>query len=68
MKKYKAEVTYTVIYEIDPKSYSKGSTPEECLKKDLAAFEDDPEALFLIEDLRGSKETLKGRIISVAEE
>ena len=63
--KIKVEVTYTVTYEIDSALYPEASTPEECLKKDLAAFRDDPEALFLFEDLKGSKATLKGRIIDV---
>ena len=63
--KIKVEVTYTVTYEIDSALYPEANTPEECLEKDLSAFRDDPEALFLFEDLKGSKETLKGRIIDV---
>ena len=63
--KIKIEATYTVTYEIDSALYPDASTPEECLEKDLSAFRDDPEALFLFEDLKDSKATLKGRIIDV---
>ena len=69
MKKYKAEVTYTVRYEIDPsnypKIYPKGSTSQKCLEIDLADFRNDPESLCLMEDPKGPKEALKGRIIDV---
>ena len=51
--------------KIDSALYPEANTPEECLEKDLSAFRDDPEALFLFEDLKDSKATLKGRIIDV---
>ena len=60
VKKFKIEVTLTVEYEIDPKLYPKGYTPEECLAMDLRSFEDDPCMITMYNDIK-----VKGRIVDI---
>ena len=65
MKKAKAEITITITYEIDPKLYPKGYSPEECLAMDIKEFINDPGMILMIDDLKGSEINWKGRIIDI---
>ena len=60
MKKYKAEITFTISYEIKPRNYPKGTTIEECLGMDVAEFKAAPELAMEYDDIQ-----VKGRIINV---
>ena len=60
MKKYKVEMTFTFTYEMDPKNFPKGSSPEDCLAMDIGKFKAAPELAMEYDDIK-----VKGRVINV---
>jgi len=60
MKKARVTIVTTIEYDINPKFYKEGITPEECVEADVVGAEEDP---FFYLEMEGAEITVTGEVL-----